>query len=637
MKKKFTVLASFLCFFCLAQAPYTTIDEIADAEMKAAYRINNFTANENTANYDVVYQQLNLTVNPQVHFITGSVTTHYIPNEDISTITFDLTGQLTVNSVIRNGNSLAFTQNANELVITLPVTVNAGITDIITVNYSGQPATGEDAFVTSFHNGSPILWTLSQPYGAKDWWPCKQDLNDKIDSIDIFITAPAQYVSVANGAEMGQVINGNGTKTTHFKHNYPIPAYLVAIAVSNYSIYTQQAGTAPNTFPIVNYIYPESLATAQTQLEVTLPIMNLFEDLFEAYPYSDEKYGHAQCGFGGGMEHTTVSFMGNFGRNLIAHELGHQWFGNKVTCGSWKDIWLNEGFATYLSGLVVEHLDGNESFRTWKYDRIDNITGFADGRVYLTDADTTNVNRIFSGRLSYNKGAMVLHMLRFKLGDDNFYQGVKNYLADPELAFGYAKTPDLQAHLEAASGMDLTEFFLDWVYREGFPMYSVIVRNIGNSQAKITVYQAQTHSSVTYFEMPVPVRLYGEGGLVHDVVVENTFNGQDFIVNVPFAVTGVEFNAENDIISAYSDASLGTKDINLTDVSLYPNPASGTITLQLPEGVVAEQALIYNASGQKVLESGKETIIDVSGLAAGTYFIRLQTDSGSIAERFIKK
>ena len=110
----------------------------------------------------------------------------------------------------------------------------------------------------------------------------------------------------------------NGQKTTHFRHSYPIPAYLIAIAVTNYQIYTQQAGTAPNNFPIVNYIYPESMATVQTQLAVTLPIMNLYESLFETYPFAAEKYGHAQFGWGGGMEHTTVSFMGGFDRELIA-------------------------------------------------------------------------------------------------------------------------------------------------------------------------------------------------------------------------------------------------------------------------------------------------------------------------------
>src|SRR5690606_17633816 len=150
----------------------------------------------------------------------------------------------------------------------------------------------------------------------------------------------------------------------------------------------QLAGTAPNTFPIINYFYPENFNTASTQVAVTFPIMDLFEEKFGTYPYANENYGHAQFGGGGGMEHTTVSFMGGFSRNLIAHELAHQWFGNKVTCGSWQDIWINEGFATYLAGLVIEHLDGEDNFVSWKNGLIDNITSQNGGSAYIPASDT---------------------------------------------------------------------------------------------------------------------------------------------------------------------------------------------------------------------------------------------------------
>lgn len=611
---------------------------IVESEMKRAYHVQNFTANLNTGNYDVTYQRLNLTVNPAVQFVNGIILTTYTAKTAMSSITFDLTDNLTVSSVTQNGSPLAFTQNSNdELVITLPTTQAAGTSASVTVTYLGAPPTGEQAFVTTTHNGTPILWTLSEPYGAKDWWPCKQDLNDKIESVDIYITAPAQYTAVANGVQQSAITTGT-SKTTHFKHNYPIPAYLVAIAVTNYSVYTQTAGNAPNTFPVVNYLYPETQSQTQMQVGQTLPIMNLFEQLFEAYPFRNEKYGHAQCGFGGGMEHTTVSFMGSFGRELIAHELAHQWFGDKITCGSWKDIWLNEGFATYLSGLVVEHIDGTNSFTSWKSSLIQNITASPGGSVYLSDADTLSVNRIFSSRLSYNKGAMVVHMLRHKLGDANFYQGVKNYLADPDLAYGYAKTPDLQAHLEAASGMNLTEFFNDWVYKQGYPTYTITAQNIGGGQARVTISQTQSHSSVTYFEMPVPVRLTGAGGQTHNVVLDNTFNGQQFVVNVPFAVTGVVFDPLRNIISRNNTATLGTQDIvALSSLKLYPNPASGILNITLPQDTTITGATFYNTAGQKVMEAGSETSWNISKLATGIHFITLETDKGKTQLEFIKE
>lgn len=636
MKRNFTfILYSLLGLHCaFAQNQDNDVKQIAEAEMKSAYAISNFTANMNTGNYDVVYQRLELQADPAIHFINGNVTTHYIAKEDMSQITFDLTNQLTVSTVKQNDIDLPFLQNENdELVITLPATQPQGILDSLTVTYSGAPPSNSDAFVTNQHAGVPVLWTLSEPYGAKDWWPCKQDLIDKVDKLDVYITAPSEYISVSNGLEQSQQDNGNGTKTTHFKHNYPIPAYLIAIAISNYSIYTQQAGTAPNEFPIVNYLYPETLAKSTQDVTVTLPIMNLYEQLFETYPFHQEKYGHAQCGFGGGMEHTTVSFMGSFGRNLIAHELGHQWFGDKITCGSWKDIWLNEGFATYLSGLVIEHFDGNDAFRNWKTSNTNNITSLPGGYIYLTDADTLDVGRTFSSRLTYNKGAMVLNMLRFKMGDTAFYQALKNYLADPELAYAYAKTPQLQAHLEATSGLDLTEFFNDWVYKEGYPTYAITVDNLNDGNVKIQIKQSQSHPSVTYFEMPVPIQLSSGSGQVHNIVVENTVNEQEFTVPVPFTVATAIFDVEKNIISTGNTIKVLSGDFK---PQLYPNPANTVLQVALSETTIVNETIFYNTLGKRVIETTNDTSWNVSRLATGVYFITLVTNKGTTQLNFFK-
>ena len=636
-----------VCYFLLmlsatissGQSIQEKTSTIAEAEAKAASALINFTSNANTANYDVVYHRLRFTVNPAQYNIQGNVTTYFRAITPMNTVTFDLSNQLTVSSVKQRNTTLAYTQNANnELVITLPQQQPTGILDSVTIVYQGAPPTGNDSFATSTHSGTPILWTLSEPYGALDWWPCKQDLVDKADAIDVYITAPQQYTSVSNGLQVGQT-TANGQKTTHFRHNYPIPAYLIAIAVTNYQIYTQQAGTAPNNFPIVNYIYPESMATVQTQLAVTLPIMNLYESLFETYPFASEKYGHAQFGWGGGMEHTTVSFMGGFDRELIAHELGHQWFGDKITCGSWKDIWLNEGFATYLSGLVREHLDGPVPFVNWKKSLINNITSLPGGTLYLSDADLSSVNRIFSSRLSYNKGAMVVHMLRYILGDTQFYQGLRNYLADTNLAYGYAKTPDLKSHLEAVSGKNLTEFFNDWVYGQGYPKYTITAQNNTPGQVKFTVNQTSSiPAENAFFELPVPVRAFGSAGQQQDFVLDNTVNGEVFIKDIPFTVTSIAFNVNADIIAANSTATLSNTDFSLlSEVKLYPNPATGQLNLSLPQGVVLEKAVFQNVLGQNVLETGSQTQWNISGLASGVHFISILTSAGNQQLKFIKK
>jgi aminopeptidase N len=641
---KFTFIFGLYFAFigAFAQKTLSEISGIAASEMKSAAREMNLVVNPNTQNYDITYHKLEFTVNPGVDSISGKITTTYTALANMSSLTFDLSNTLIVSSVKINNVSLVFSQNTNELIITLPTTQILGTQATVEVIYSGIPPQNGFGSFTSTTRGTaatPVLYTLSEPFGARDWWPCKQDLNDKINSIDVYITAPSQYISVSNGVEPeAPVING-GLKTTHFHHGYPIPAYLICMAVTNYTVINQTAGTAPSTYPIVNYIYPESdTSTLRTQLLQTPLILDHFSTLLEPYPYSNEKYGHAQFGWGGGMEHTTVSFMQNFSRGLIAHEMAHQWFGDKITCGTWKDIWLNEGFATYLASLVIERYDSPAAFITDKTNMINSITSLPNGAVYLTETEALDINRIFDSRLSYYKGAMVLNMLRFKLGGALFFQGIKNYLADINLAFKYAVTPNLQTHLEAVYGSSLAEFFNDWVYNQGYPKYAITVQNIATGQAKITVNQTTTDTSVPFFEMPVPIRLTGAEGDSQDVVVNNTINGQQFTVAVPFLVTGVLFDPKKDIISKLSTATLATADFNFDQfIQLYPNPSSNALSVDLPDGIEIESAIFYTVLGQKILETKSDKNWDISSFASGIHFLSLKTNKGTKQFKFIKE
>jgi len=626
-----------------SQNTFSEKDNIVNSEKTAATKLMNLAVNPNTQNYDVTYHKLEFTVDPANYFISGKITTTYIALANMIDLTFELSNTLIVSSVKINNIALVFSQNTNELVITLPTTQISGTQATIEVTYSGAPPqNGFFAFSSSTHGlGVPVIYTLSEPFGARDWWPCKQDLNDKIDSIDVFITAPSEYISVSNGVEPeAPVING-ALKTTHFHHGYPIPAYLICMAVTNYDVYTQlpSAATPTVNYPIVNYIYPESNTPAlQTQLGQTPLILNLYSNLLETYPFSNEKYGHAQFGWGGGMEHTTVSFMVSFGRQLIAHEMAHQWFGDKITCGTWKDIWLNEGFATYIASLVIENFDGSTAFIAEKTNMINNITSSPNGSIYLTETEALDVNRVFDPRLSYDKGAMVLNMLRFKLGDALFFQGIKNYLADVNLAYKYAITQNLQAHLEAFYGSSLTEFFNDWVINQGYPKYAITVQNIATGQAKITVNQTTSDTSVPFFEMPVPIRLTGAGGVSQDIVVNNTINGEQFTVSVPFSVTGVQFDPKKDIISKSSTATLAVADFNFDQsIQIYPNPSSNAISIDLPEGIEIESAIFYSVLGQKIMETKSEKTWNISSFATGIHFLSVQTNKGTKQFKFIKE
>lgn len=624
-----------------SQTDETEFERMVEAEMKSASTLQTLAVNPNTENYDITYHELRFTVDPTDNFITGQVTSTFKALSNMTSVVFDLTNELTVSSVTLAGNPLSFLQNsANELEITLPTTLNTGNSTTVVINYSGVPSSAEDAFTQTTHSGTPIIFTLSEPFGAKDWWPCKQDLNDKIDSFDIYITCPEAYIGVSNGLLQSSLTSGGNT-TRHFRHNFPIPAYLISLNVTNYTTYNIQAGlgTVANPyFPINNYLYPESnTVSVQNSINQTVPIMNVFEEKFGFYPYRSEQYGHVQFGWGGGMEHTTMSSMGGWSRSLIAHELGHQWFGNKITCGTWKDIWLNEGLTEYMAGIVVEELDGDAAFVSWKNSKIASITAQTGGAVYLTDAEAQDVNRIFSSRLSYNKGSMVTHMLRWVMGDANFYQALQNYLNDSNLAFGYAVTGDLKSHLEAVHGSSLDEFFNDWIYLQGYPTYSVNARNWGAGQAKITVNQTQSNASVGFFEMPLEIRLTGAGGLTHNVVVNHTTSGQEFVVPVPFVVTGVVFDPNKHIISKSNTVTLGNESFDLEQtISVYPNPAKDELQIMMPTTVQLEKIEIFNTLGQLVAQKNSNNF-SVAALSAGLHILKISTSAGIIHKNFIKK
>ncbi len=644
MKSLVFILLFISSFLGFAQDDSKQLATIIEAESKSALKIIQTNRNLNTGNYDLKYHRLQFNLNPSIAAISGSVTSYFEAKENLNQITFELTDNMTVSQVNYHGNTVGFTQNSNdEVVISLPQTINQGVIDSLTVTYSGNPASsGFGSFEQATHNGDPIIWTLSEPYGAKAWWPCKQDLNDKIDSIDVFITAPRfnpsneEYFAVSNGLEQSQEITGN-TKTTYFKHRHPIPAYLIAVAITNYEIYSHTVPNNGNPFDIVNYVYPEDLATAQNDTPVTVDIINLFSNLFEEYPYADEKYGHAQFGWGGGMEHTTVSFMGGFSRGLIAHELAHQWFGNKITCGSWQDIWLNEGFATYLAALVVEDFDGETAFKDLRSAYVDYITSDPNGSVYVPAQDTLNVSRVFNGRLSYRKGAMVLHMLRKKLSDATFYSTLQAYLSDVNFAYNYAKTEEFKNKLETETGENLTEFFNDWVYGEGYPSYEVLWNQPSSNTVFIRLSQTQSNNSVSFFEAPVPVRIVGTNGESLDITLENTYNQQSFLENVNFTIATVLIDPDVHLITRNNTVTLGNKTwINEKEIFLYPNPSSTTLYIKKPEFIKLKSIDLFTLQGILVQHWKDKTQINISKLQSGMYFVKLTTQDGTLTKPFIK-
>ena len=633
MKKLYLLPLLFTCFFAIAQE--NVVENLSQHEAMRALPKFNARVNPNTQNYDIKHQRLELNITPNQPEISGKVTTTLKVLAPTTTLVFDLHANLSVSLVRLANQDLTISQANNELVIYLNQQAETNTELVIEITYSGNPNRADEAFAYGNSGGTDYTWTLSQPFGAKDWWPCKNDLGDKIDTIDILITHPSNYKAVANGVQISQTTLPNNLTTTHFRHAYPIPSYLVAVAVANYTLYSQVAGVA-NDMPILNYFYPSNLSNKQAAVAITPHIFNLFENLFGPYPYRTEHYGHAEFTFGGGMEHSTMSFMGAWSRSLIAHELGHQWFGNKVTCATWNDIWLNEGFAEYTTGLVEEHLIGVNAFKNWKQSKINNITSLPGGNLYLTDTQASSINGIFNGRISYNKGSMVVHMLRYVMGDVNFYQALQNYLNDPLLAYSHATTQQLKSHLEAVHGSSLTEFFNDWIYNQGYPTYTVFAQNIANNQLQIHVNQTQSHNSVSFFEMPLKFRVFYDATNFEDFFVNNTSNNQTFILDLSEPATQVVFDPDADIISKNNTITLSINQIAFENqVVIHPNPVKNILYIEVPNTIEIKKVTVYSLDG-KLSKQTSMNSIDVSDLPSQTYLVKIETTRGVSLKKFIK-
>lgn len=591
-------------------------------------------------NYDLKYHRFQWLVDPSQRAIRGSVTSYYMPTAALMTsIQFELSEDLSADSAYHRGFKLEPEHSGNLVTVNFGEIIPMGALDSITIFYHGiPPSSGFGSFGTGAHNGAPALWTLSEPYGASDWWPSKNDLTDKIDSIDVYVAAPNGNKVASNGKFMGEQPFGPNLTVTHWKHRYPVVSYLIAIAVTNYIKYTEHFNGPGGVFPIENYVYPEDSAHCAFETGKLIPVYELFGNRFGNYPFEHEKYGHATFGWGGGMEHQTMTFIGQDAYNIeiLSHELAHQWFGDMVTCGSWHDIWLNEGFATYCAGLMYEHLTPDTDWLVWKRQNHSWVTYYPDGSVYCDD--TTSVSRIFDSRLSYSKGAMVLHQLRWVIGDEAFFDALRNYLEDPNLRHGFAMTADFRAHVEATSGMDMGYFFDDWIYHEGYPSYQVFCSQENGTQANVTIGQTQSHNSVEFFRLPVPLRFYG-GSNDTTIVFDHTFSGQVFSCDPGFRIDSVHVDPDLWLISANNEVALGKEELPAGKfIQLHPNPASDILQASHNIGPFSKIA-ITAVNGKQVQcpvreNTDERLILDVNHLESGTYFLSLGNGNLRIIRKF---
>ncbi len=620
--------------------------------------------------YDMRWAQINIAVERTTNEI-GAGTNVLTRAQNLSatapldTIGFELNTGLTIDSLLVDGRRVPTARierlASGDARVRPVVTVAPGAIFTYHVWYHGVPAaTGGSFFgqgITSDSDsryGNPTTWTLSSPFATSDWCPSKQVLADKLDSVAVNITTDASNKAGSNGL-LRRTVPLPGNKVRYeWASRYPIDYYLPSVAVSDFQEYVQYAHpanlpSAADSIPILTYLYanPQALTDAQPWLDMTAPLIENYSVKYGLYPFWQEKYGHCMAPIGGGMEHQTMSTMGGFGFTLVAHELFHQWFGDHVTCGSYRDMWLNEGFATYGEFVSIQALAPAGIDRQW-------LTAYRQrglvptGSVVLpATADTLNVGRIFSGQTTYSKGGLVLHALRHLINDDSaYFAGMRAY--QQQFSHRTAVTSDLQASLEGAWNRPLGWFFDQWLYGEGFARADVRWNQVGETLYVEVKQTATAPASVPFFRMPLEIDyVAGTGQPAVTVRGEQTQATQLFTIPLSVGTTvssiAVDPRLWNplQVLRTRRDLTLLSRadETAVPALTVYPNPCADVLTVPATPG--PRTADVLDLAGRRVLRAPLPAGTDrlaTAALAPGTYVLRL-TEAGGTARqvRFSKR
>lgn len=412
--------------------------------------------------YDVHHYTIALTADPARNTISGTTTITATALVDLASFNLDLSG-LTVQAATVNGQPASFARADHELTITPPTVLATGAHFRVTVTYHGVPMPVSDPGVPFeavgwLHFAEVGTYVLSEPSGAMSWYPSNNHPRDKA-TYTFRITVPEPYVVAANGLLIDEVAQGE-ERTFVWEASDPMTTYLATVNIAEFD---RVESEGPGGLPIINFFPPTSSVRLQRNFAVTNEMIAYFSALIGPYPF--ESYGAIvmEVPFGGALETQTRSIFGRTATidMIIAHELAHQWFGNSVSPASWRDIWLNEGFATYFHHLWTEHEKGQTVFNGTMRGMHAAIRARA-----LPAPGNPTLDDLF-GSAVYERGAWTLHALRLTVGDETFFEIVRTYYA--EYQGRNASTADFIAVAEAVSGEDLTDFFQAWLYAAQIP------------------------------------------------------------------------------------------------------------------------------------------------------------------------
>lgn len=587
--------------------------------------------------------------------VTTTMTVKSLVN-GLTQFRYQVYSALTISSVLINGATPLSVPPAQAdaygRIQTLDRAYNQNEVFTLTVTFSGPPTNdGWAGLSWDTYDGLPFVYSMCEPWYSGRWFACKDGApqtdgnNSDKATAEIFITTPDTLRAVSNGLLVGTDTLSGSRKRYRWATNYPTATYLFCFSAADYhtwtDIYTSPTGPMPAEF---NVLPGSDTPGNRAGWDYSLTILDIFGQLFGAYPFTAEKFGIYQFGWGGGMEHQTNIGLCCFDNWIVAHEMGHQWWGDNVTCRYWNDIWLNEGFASYCEALFFQYRPGSAGWADYINWMNIRKPGSYDGTVYVYD--TTNVGVIFSGTNTYNKGAWILHMLRHVVGDIAFFDGLINYRAAFE--GGTAITDEFKAQMENASGQDLDSFFNQWVYGPGAPAYNIgwqALNVAGQNYAQVYISQTQT-AAWPAFQMPVDLRIDLTSGKQFGPVL-NDGRSQWYVIPVANAPTGVALDPNQWILH---DAPVAVAYVNGPPKVLGMSPAPGSshpagdpnlghmdITFSEPVNIAPGNISVTNWAGyvpfslQATADPHIWRLVFTSTLIWGTYTVNLSDAITSVA------
>jgi aminopeptidase N len=587
--------------------------------------------------YDAQHLKLDLNMTNVSTQLSGSATTtaQVIASSGMSKYAFELSEILSIDSAFLNGVRLPVSRLDTDFFAITPASVIPyGQRFVVKIFYHGTAPTGGGSMDHGLNQamaftGTRVMYSLSEPYFAKEWWPCKQSLDDKLDSADLCFNIPAGLKAGSNGLLQSVTPLPSGLMRYEWKTKYPIDYYLISVAIAPFVSYEKMMhfSGSNDSMLVLNYVYDtaQNYANLKPALDSTFGMLDYFSGLFGRYPFWQEKYGHCITPYAGGMEHQTMSTVSIASDPaLLAHELAHQWWGDCVTFASWRDIWLAEGFATYAAALYAEHCFGSVFAQTYRNSLFNNVIALGDGSVYVDD--TLSSNRVFDSRLSYYKGAAVAHMLRLYAPDSvTYFKGLQDFQS--KYSFKAATTADFQHVMEVNLGRNLDTFFAQWIYGEGFPIFATSWNQKGNNVYLKFNQWTSDPASVSCFSTPLQVKLLSAAG---DTVISLYINqpSQYFTCQWNKPISDVVIDPYENIldgsVAPVHDRTLSADGSQKPTLAIVPNPAS--YQWQLRNVPVGASLGLYDVTGRLMWEkdrSPQSLNIPATSLPPGTYMLRV--------------